>query len=59
MLDYGLGYEGRRLANQYGDGAAILAFWKDDIYWYTRSAKVRLISAALTPYNTSKHPTRG
>ena len=59
MLDYGLSYEGRRLAIQYGDGAAILAFWKDDIYWYTRSAKVRLIYVASTPDNTPKHPTRG
>ena len=49
MLDYGLAYKGRRLAIQYGDGAAILAFWKDDIYWYTRSAKVSLISVSLAP----------
>ena len=46
MLDYGLSYEARRLAIQYGDGAAILAFWKDDIYWYTRSAKVSMLTVA-------------
>ena len=44
MVDYGLSYEGRRLAIQYGDGAAILAFWKDDLYWYTISAKVRMMT---------------
>ena len=46
MVDYGLSYEARRLAIQYGDGAAILAFWKDDIYWYTRSAKVSMLTVA-------------
>lgn len=41
MTFFGLLYCARALATQYGDGEALLEFWKESLYWYNRLGKVR------------------
>ena len=40
MTFFGLLYCARALATQYGDGEALLEFWKESLYWYNRLGKV-------------------
>ena len=56
MTFFGLLYCARALATQYGDGEALLEFWKESLYWYNRLGKVRNYSNhQLLPLQELQH----
>ena len=43
MIHWGIIFEARALAIQYGDGECLVEFWRDSLHWYNLRKKVQLI----------------
>ena len=48
MIHYGLIFEGRALAIQYGDGECLVEFWRDSLHWYNLRCKVQCMWKKLS-----------